>query len=151
MATLEERAYELALRALGQQQEVLRELRSRTGTLLAAASITASFLGAQALGRSTTLLAAPALLAFLASMTLSVSILLPNRRLCFSLGGQAVHGRLHRLAEDEQEVDRRLANWLDSLERRNEPIIEALFRRFRWAGVTLMIEIACWTAELALE
>jgi hypothetical protein len=150
VATLEQRAYELALRALEQQQEALRELRSRTGTLLAAASITPSFLGAQAFTHGTTLLAAPGLLAFLASMMLSVSILLP-RNLSFSLSGPAVHDRLHGMANDALDLDRKLAYWLDRLERRNQPIIAVLFRRFRWASLTLMVEIACWTAELAVE
>lgn len=42
-------AYETSLRALTQQEASLNEIRSRAGTLLAASSIVASFLGGQAL------------------------------------------------------------------------------------------------------
>ena len=41
-------AYEASLRSIDQQQKVLEEIRSRTGILLAAASLSASFLGARA-------------------------------------------------------------------------------------------------------
>ena len=54
MATsLEELAYQLALRALNQQESVLEELRSRTGTLLTATALVTSFLGARALDQGT--------------------------------------------------------------------------------------------------
>lgn len=49
---LEQLAYEVSLRALQRQEEVVEELRSRTGTLLAASSLSASFLGARALDQS---------------------------------------------------------------------------------------------------
>lgn len=41
-------AYEAALRGLDNQERLLEELRARTGVLLAAASIAASFLGQEA-------------------------------------------------------------------------------------------------------
>jgi hypothetical protein len=46
---LEQLAYDLGLRALGQQERVLEELRARTGILLAATAFTASFLGGRSL------------------------------------------------------------------------------------------------------
>jgi hypothetical protein len=49
---LEELAYDLGVRALGQQERVLEELRARTGILLAATAFTVSFL-ADALWRVT--------------------------------------------------------------------------------------------------
>jgi lipid-binding SYLF domain-containing protein len=48
LRSIAEAAYELALRAIDQQERRLNELRSRTGTLIAAASVAASFLGAPA-------------------------------------------------------------------------------------------------------
>jgi hypothetical protein len=42
-------AYESALRALDKQEQLLAELRARTGLLLAASSLAASFLGRPAL------------------------------------------------------------------------------------------------------
>jgi hypothetical protein len=40
-------AYEASLRALDQQQRIVEDIRARTGVLLAAASLAASFLGAR--------------------------------------------------------------------------------------------------------
>jgi hypothetical protein len=42
-------AYEASLRALEHQQRILEGIRSRTGIVLGAASLTASFLGTRAL------------------------------------------------------------------------------------------------------
>ena len=42
---LERIAYEAALRSLDKQETLLNELRARTGLILAAASVAASFLG----------------------------------------------------------------------------------------------------------
>jgi uncharacterized protein (DUF1684 family) len=47
VAKLEDEAYRIAARALAQQEQALTELRTRTGTLLTAASLIASFLGGQ--------------------------------------------------------------------------------------------------------
>lgn len=47
--TLENIAFASAERALDKQEKLLEELRARTGVLLAAASLAASFLGARAL------------------------------------------------------------------------------------------------------
>jgi hypothetical protein len=44
----EKLAYEAALRGLDKQEGLLEELRTRTGVLLAASSLAASFLGQQA-------------------------------------------------------------------------------------------------------
>jgi hypothetical protein len=47
--SLQELSYALSLRSLDQQEKALEELRNRTGTLLAATSLVASFLGARAI------------------------------------------------------------------------------------------------------
>lgn len=49
--TLAELTYEQAQKALEQQERQVNELRQRTGTLLGAAALAASFFGAAALGR----------------------------------------------------------------------------------------------------
>jgi hypothetical protein len=48
--TLEELVYSAAQRALDQQSTALSDLRTRTSTLIAAATLSASFLGAAAIG-----------------------------------------------------------------------------------------------------
>ena len=49
---LEQLSYDLALRTLAQQERVLEELRARTGVLLTATAVVASFLGGRALQTS---------------------------------------------------------------------------------------------------
>ncbi len=67
---LAELTYEQAQKALEQQERQVTELRQRTGTLLAAAALTASFFGAAALGRD-----GVALPVVLAGMALAVTVL----------------------------------------------------------------------------
>src|SRR5215210_154823 len=84
MVSLEEATYQLALRALGQQEQALTELRARTGTLLTASSLIASFLGAQALARNgLSVWVVLALIAFGVSVVLSIYVLLPKDGLIF--------------------------------------------------------------------
>jgi len=45
-------AYELSLNGLERQERVLDELRARTGTILAASALAASFLGVRATGEA---------------------------------------------------------------------------------------------------
>ena len=84
-------SYELSLRALGQQERGLEELRNRTGTLLAASSLVASFLGARAIDRvGVDGIALVPLLAFILSVLLSVYVLAPKANLEFALRGSEV-------------------------------------------------------------
>ena len=66
-ASVAEAAFDLALRAIERQEKRLNELRSRGGTLVAAASIAASVLGAQAARTGKLELAASAIVAYLCS------------------------------------------------------------------------------------
>ena len=66
---LHQLAYELSLRSLSQQESVLNELRERTGTLLAASSLVASFLGARAIGEGLGWATVVALIAFAVSFS----------------------------------------------------------------------------------
>ena len=75
-----EAAYDLALRAIEQQERRLNELRSRTGTLIAAASVAASFLGGQAAKAEK--LDAPgglAVVGYLVCVASALYVLLPHR------------------------------------------------------------------------
>jgi hypothetical protein len=63
-------AYATAVRALDVQERALTELRARTGTLLGAASLVASFLGAQAIQHTSEV----GTLGALALLALAVSI-----------------------------------------------------------------------------
>ncbi len=81
-------AYELALRGLDKQEQVLSELRARTGILIAAAAVAVSFLGSDAFAAETPM--APAVLtlvSFLVSVGASIYVLIPKKNLTFSPDG----------------------------------------------------------------
>src|SRR4051794_32524508 len=61
-------AFDAALRALDKQEALLDELRSRTGALLAASALAASFLGGEAFKDPSPVPAAVALIAFVTSI-----------------------------------------------------------------------------------
>jgi hypothetical protein len=88
----EKLAYEAALRGLDKQEGLLEELRSRTGVLLAASSLAASFLGQRAFQNpSPRGLAIAALVAFVVSIAASVFILLPKKNLIFAEAGAGLY------------------------------------------------------------
>jgi hypothetical protein len=146
---LEQLAYEVSLRALQRQEEVVEELRSRTGTLLAASSLSASFLGARALDQSGA--AWPGIIAlssFALSVVSAVYILLPRRRLILSLRGSEI------LTPDLggtglAETHRRLTYWIEAFLDRNESAVERLFLLFRIAASSSLAGVILWSVQIA--
>jgi hypothetical protein len=130
-------AYEAAQRALDKQERLIDELRSRTGLLLAAASLAASFLGREAFaGDPKDGLAIIALVAFLVAVAASVYVLLPkSEKFVFALVGARVY--------------RRLAYDLDRFWDNNDVELQKLFRGFRLAAVALTAEIVVLIAMVS--
>ncbi len=152
MAGLEETSYHLALRALEEQERLLSELRTRTGTLITAASLIASFVGAQSLARGgLDLWTGSGLLAFSASLALSVYVLLPKEGLIFALDGPEAYVALYEVRGDEPEIFRRLTYWLQGFRAKNQTTIARLTRRFTFAGLALLLEIALLAVGFAVD
>jgi hypothetical protein len=150
--SLEQMMYDVAVRSLDEQRSALDELRARTGTLLTAASLIASFLGAVAIDRSgLSAWVIGALLAFGVSVTLSIYVLLPKAGLIFALDAPVTYAALYPLRDDEHEVHRRLASWLQTFRGRNGRSIRWLTRAFGLAGFALLVEIALLSIGLALD
>ena len=146
---LAEIAYERAVHALSQQEAALNELRGRTGTLLAAEALTTSFLGAAAIQHG--VLALPgrlALTCFAISLGAALFVLVPWRGLRFSLTGSLLYERLYECEEDEEEVHRRAAYWLEELWRENELVIARLYPLFTSSAAALVLELALWAIAL---
>lgn len=148
---LERLAYESALRALDAQERALTELRARTGTLLAAAALVASFLGAQTIQHSNRLatLEALALVALAVSIAACTYVLLPKREFVFSLDGTRLFEELYEHRDDVPELHRRLTYWLESYWRDNQDKIEDLSSWFFAAAVGLVAQLVFWTWALA--
>lgn len=150
MGKLEQEAHRIAAQALSQQEQALTELRARTGTLLTAASLIASFLGGQALaGEGLNVWVGLALVAFGVSVVLCIYVLLPKDGLIFAL--DETYGALYEVRNDEEEVDRRLAYWLQSFRQENHPTVERLTRAFELAGFALLAEIGLLALGLAIS
>lgn len=144
-------AYEAALRALDKQERLIDELRSRTGLLLAAASLAASFLGREAFaGHPKRGLAILALVAFLLAVGASVYVLLPKTgKFVFAMVGAGLYEGLYELRDDLGEVYRRLAYDLDRFWDDNDVELQKLFRAFRLAAVGLSAEIVILMAMVS--
>jgi hypothetical protein len=148
-SVLAELSYDV--RALDLQESGLEQLRARTGILLAASSLTASFLGAQTIQHASGLgvLGGLALVSLAASVLLCVYVLLPKQRFEFSLKAPQVYETLFEFRDDEEEIRRRLAYWLEEFWQRNHDRIDELGRYFFAAAVALILQLVFWTFALA--
>jgi hypothetical protein len=141
-ADFERLAYEAALRSLDKQEGLLDELRARTGVLLAASSIAASFLGQQALqGPNPRGLMFAALLAFVVSIGADVFILLPKQDLIFAQEGACLYEEFFAVRADMPEVYRRLTYDLGRFWKSNDAKIQWLRRAFTIAAIALVVEV----------
>ena len=162
MASTEQIVYEEAVRGLDKQEAALDDLRSRTGILLGAASLTTAFLGGQALNHRNDLVkrhlaagafdvpAWTAVGAFVGVAVFCLVILLPwiwN----FVVSAQV-------LIEDHVEVPERNAPerlWLflarthEENWESNQPKLNRLFWAFRLAILSLAAEVVAWIFVLA--
>ena len=141
-------SYELALRGLSQQEASLAELRARTGTLLTAASLLATFLGALALDREGLgPLSILALTAYAISGLISVWILLPKPGFVFRLSGPELYEREYGL--ELREIHRRLAYWIEGYAVDNQRLMGHLQVGFRFAAAGLLLEAILWGLHLS--
>jgi hypothetical protein len=135
-------SYDASARTLEQQERVLTELRARTGLLLAASSLAASFLGAPTLDDAEPVILVLGLLAFASSIGGCLYVLLPRPyAFTFSLIGSAVFEELYDRRDNPDEVYRRLVYQLDRYWKENDVAIQPLFRSFVFATVALVAEV----------
>jgi hypothetical protein len=148
-ASIEELSFEISAEAVAEQERTLSGLRTRAGTVVAAASIAGSFLGAAASRGALDASAVLALIAFTASLASSIWILLPHE-LVFAFRGDALlaeSGR--REVEDVTEAYRALSGWLGPILDANSRKISALSNWFTVSCILLAAEIILWTVSLA--
>ncbi len=119
--------------------------------LLAASSVTTSFLGAQTIQHTGELgtLGALALISLAVSILACVYVLLPKTGFVFSLNAVAAYETLFPLAEDDDEIRRRLVYWLEDFRQANQDKIEPLGRYFFVGAVGLVLQFAFWSWALA--
>ena len=148
--TLEELIYSAAQRALDQQSTALSDLRTRTSTLVAAATLSASFLGAAAIGHSAPAWAAVlAMAAFLLTGAFAGGVLWPARVL-FAVDVDRVQEELSPYREDPAVYILRAAHGLRDAYLENKTVIERRELVFSLALLALGAETLLWALALAL-
>ena len=142
-------AYEAGLRSLDKQEQLVEELRTRAGTLLAASSVAASFLGQQAFrGSGMGNFAVLILAASFISICASVFVLLPKQGFTFVPGGVSLYEALYAFREDMPEIYRRLVHEMDTVWNANDRTIVMLGRAYTAAAGALIFEVAALSVLL---
>ncbi len=147
---LEELVYSAAQRALDQQSTALSDLRTRTSTLVAAATLSASFLGAAAISRGAPAWAVVlAMAAFLSTGVFAGWVLWPAR-VSFVVDADRVEKELFPYREDPATYLLRAGHGLRDVSRKNRKVIERRELVFSLALIALGGETLMWTLALAL-
>jgi hypothetical protein len=76
-------------------------------------------------------------------------VLLPKEGFVFSLNGIRLYETLYEHRDDDAEMQRRLAYWLEGYWRTNEAKISKLGTWFFAAAVGLILQLVFWTWALA--
>lgn len=148
-ASIEEFSYQLTAAALAEQERALGALRSRAGTVLAAASVSGSFLGTKVGHGSLDVWAALALIAFLLCMGAAIYVLLPHK-LVFAFRGQTLLAASdHEGIDDVTEAYRAAGIWIEPLLESNRDAIADLSDWFTVSCGLLAFEVILWTISLA--
>lgn len=146
--SIEQLSFELTASALAEQERALSGLRTRAGTVLAAASIAGSFLAVNAGHGSLHAWGVLAMISFVSCVGSAVWILLPHE-LVFAFYGQAL------LADDDQrglhdmtEAYRAVGVWLEQHLEANGDEIAGLSGWLAASCALLAIEVIAWTISL---
>ena len=148
-----ELAYQEAKRALEDQQNAVTEVRSRAGQLIAAAAITTSFFGAQAITAHHLHPASwIAIICFIALSLAVLVILWPRDDWEFSVSPADLIAtyieRTDDLSPDLATIHRDLALHMNKSMLRNRHQLGLAFRAFRIGAVLLGAEVVAWVVAL---
>jgi hypothetical protein len=139
-------AVDLGRSAIKNQADQLTDLRSRAGTLLAAASIAGTFAGVT--HGSIDTMAALALFAYLCSVGACIYVLLPHDLSTEFRGTVLLSAREEAGASDE-EVFEALVQWLEQVRAANNGKLRGLKGWYTAAAAALGVEVVLWILTLA--
>jgi hypothetical protein len=145
-------SYAEGIRALEVQERTVDQLRARTGLLLAASSLAASFLGSEAIQHEHHGLNAASYLALAAlviSVALCVYLLVGKSGFVFSLNPAVMFASLYEYRDDEDELERRLAYWTHTYWENNDERLKGIWRWFSAAAAALVFQLVFWSWALA--
>jgi hypothetical protein len=138
-------AYELSRSAVNDQAHRLSDLRTRAGTLLAAASISGSFLGVTHGTLDT--VAVLALIAYLVSVGAAIYTLMPHL-LKTEFRGSVLLGIGREIDATDDETYEAITGWLEVTRDENAIVLDKLTKWYVAAAGALGVEVILWTVAL---
>jgi hypothetical protein len=138
-------ALELSRSAVQDQADRLSDLRTRAGTLLAAASISGSFLGVTHGTLDT--VAILALVAYLVSVGAAIYTLLPHK-LSTEFRGTVLLRDSRKVEATDEEAYESAVRWLEVTRGENAGVLDDLTRWYVVAAVALGVEVVLWIVAL---
>lgn len=156
MPRLEEITYEAGRAALADQESRVSDIRQRTGTLLAAQALVASFLGSAAInGQRFDVWSWLALVAFVVGLVLAAAVLAPWS-LTFAVDPRDLYRQLQAQAADE--VSEGTLVWLVAaallyrkLRQDNRATVELISRCSAGLGAVMVVQTLLWLLALGLD
>lgn len=156
MKTLEEVTYEVGRAALADQEAMVGGIRQRTGTLLAAQALVASFLGGTAIkDHGFHALGWLAVLALLMGLVVAAVVLAPWR-LKFAVNARDLYEQVYRQAREEADLDS--LRWLaavgfgyQDLRLRNARSVRWLSRLSAALSVLMVMQTVLWLLAIRLS
>ena len=147
-----ELAYQEGVRRLDHQESSVDELRSRSGTLLAAAALAASFLGSAAIpdGQPWTTPVCVGLVAFVATIGACLLVLWPRHDWHFVNNPTMVIGDYVEAEPPAgiAEIHRELALHAESNATHNDKKLRWLYWAFDAAALGLLVQVLAWLVAI---
>ncbi len=147
--SIEQLSYELTAQAMSEQERALSGLRTCAGTVLGAASIAGSFLGAKVSKESLDVWAILAMIAFALCCVCAIWVLLPHA-FTLAVGGEDLLAVSDdRSMRDVAEAYRAASIWLDPHLQTNHSTVARLSTWLSVSCILLAVEVVFWTLSLA--
>jgi hypothetical protein len=150
MATsIEELCFDLTADALTEQERALTGLRMCAGTVLGAASVAGSFLGARAAHGSLGVWAVLGMLSFALCFGCAIRVLLPHDFVVGAAGQELLAVSDDRGVHDVTDAYRTAGGWLDRHLQKNRRTVARVSSWLSLSCILLAVEVALWTLSLA--
>lgn len=146
--SIEQLSFELTAGALAEQERALAAMRTRAGTVLAAASIAGSFFGAQTSHGSLDMLGVLAIVSFALCVASAIWVVLPHE-FVFAFSGAALLAETdHRGVSDVVEAYRTAGIWIEPYTHANAKKVGGLSDWLAVSCALLAAEVLLWTVSI---
>jgi hypothetical protein len=151
-ASVEELAFDLALDSLDLQRDVLRDIRARSATLLAASSIVTSFVGGRAIDAvGLDAFTGAAIVAFFLTLIPVAHLLTASGEARFSIEGTRLYSDVTLAEATLEEAYAALAKDIHAARQRNRTFVERMLWSLRVGFGALILEVILFLAALAVH